>query len=189
MSPIRVRQILRCSSNQENSYARFTYFWMCKVQPNTITSPTISFALTPCFFFPGECQGWQSSHLTCPQTKGAKQSSVPSQSLMLADGCRPHSIRHTQLLFLNAGMLGKCCKALTQRIHCWHCLTKKLTASKWLGSNKEDVGIVAKSTCRNLTLYTENAKLKWRHHASLLARVVKAWQPCAFHTLFLETRS
>ena len=147
---------------------------MCRVQPNTLTSPTIILALTPCFFFLGKCQGWQSSHLTCPQTKGAKQFAVPSQSLMLADGCHPHLIRHTQLLFFNAGMLVKCSKTITQRIHYWHCLTNKSSASKWLVSNKEDVGIVAKSTCRNLTVYTENSRLKGRHHASLLVRVVKA---------------
>ena len=110
-------------------------------------------------------------------------------NLRLADGCHPHLIWNTQLLVLNVGMLGKCCKTITQRIHCWYYLMNKSSPSKWLGSNKEDVGIVAKSTCRNLTLYTENARLRGRHHISLLVRVVKAWQPCAFHTLFMETRS
>ena len=35
-------------------------------QPNTLTSPSISFMLTLCSFFHRKCQEWQFSHLTCP---------------------------------------------------------------------------------------------------------------------------
>ena len=67
-APMWVRQILWCSRNQELS-CPFPYFWVCIVQSNTLTPPTISFVVTPCFFLHGKCQGRQSSHLTCPQNQ------------------------------------------------------------------------------------------------------------------------